>query len=77
MTTPSPEHVEHVARAICIADGTDPDAEDMYGDPFVPGGTRSWPKWHEAVKASEAAILASQEWERNNATQQPHQDTRP
>lgn len=66
MTTPSPEHLEHVARAMYNA---------------CPNKTPGWLDWDQMhygyklpwIAVATAAILASQEWERNNATQQ--QDT--
>lgn len=51
--------VEKVARALCVERTLDPDETDGRGDPTVPGGYESWPRWAEFEKAARAALSAS------------------
>jgi hypothetical protein len=50
--------IEKVARAICVADGVDPDAEG-YGGVQMPVGER-YPLWKAREKQARAAIRAAE-----------------
>ncbi len=54
------EMVERVARAICTADGCDPDAIGYGMGVLMPDGTK-YPLWCAHVKRAEAAIAAMRE----------------
>lgn len=39
--------IEELARALCLADGVNPNEVNWMGDPDVPYGTISWQRWQE------------------------------
>lgn len=55
--TPIPATVERVARAICRADGCDPDAVGVGCGHTMPAG-ENYPLWRARVAQAEAALLA-------------------
>ena len=52
--------IERIARAICIADGVDPDAEGYGLGVQMPEGER-YPLWKAREKQARAAIAALKE----------------
>lgn len=55
--------IEDMARRLCRQDGRDPDEVNWMGDPTVPYGTTSWPRWHEYTEDARAAL---EEGEKDN-----------
>lgn len=54
------ETLEQLAREMCAKDGINPDDTNWMGDPDVPYGTISWPRWQEYLPHARAAITQAE-----------------